>query len=437
MFITAQKIIQSTVGIALLLAGCSKKDSGTVVPPPVVQPLVNTSHLDYLFTPVTFESGVDAAGVYIYAEAPDYRLVADADEGFTCTDDVARAAMVYLRSDSFAVNNSIKDKTYLLLSFLVEMQAPNGYFYNFLLPGDLVNKYHVNSVAGKNWWSWRAFQTLAEAVPLIRTDNPALATRIDNSLDRIIANIKSELTTQPLTTKVISGFTVPQWLPLGSASDQASTLLLGLVNYCISNNDIELENYITVLADGIGAMQQGDADHFPYGCFLSWENQWHAYGNEQAYALLKAGAFLNEDKYIGQALVEINGFYPWLIENGYKSAITFNNSGNTITMLTDKQFDQIAYGITPMVLAAAEAYKITADEKYADMAGKIAAWYLGANKAGTVMYSKETGRCFDGLTSSSAFNANSGAESTIEALICLQVAVKHPPVKNALDKYAE
>ena len=153
MFTAAQKIIPGALIIALLLTGCSKKDSGTIVPPPVVQSLVNTSHLDYLFTPVTFESGVDAAGVYIYAEAPDYRLVADADEGFTCTDDVARAAMVYIRSDSFAVSNTIKNKTYLLLSFLVEMQAPNGYFYNFLLPGDLVNKFHVNSVAGKNWWS--------------------------------------------------------------------------------------------------------------------------------------------------------------------------------------------------------------------------------------------------------------------------------------------
>ena len=36
--------------------------------------LVNTSHLDYLYTPVTFTDGTEAAGVYIYAEAPDYHL---------------------------------------------------------------------------------------------------------------------------------------------------------------------------------------------------------------------------------------------------------------------------------------------------------------------------------------------------------------------------
>ena len=39
--------------------------------------LVNTSHLDYLYTPVIFSTGTKAAGVYIYSEAPDYHLVAD------------------------------------------------------------------------------------------------------------------------------------------------------------------------------------------------------------------------------------------------------------------------------------------------------------------------------------------------------------------------
>ena len=52
--------------------------------------------------------------------------------------------------------------------------------------------------------------------------------------------------------------------------------------------------YVKKLADGIVLMQQGDATHIPYGAFLSWENTWHAYGNDQAYALLKAGMFLND-----------------------------------------------------------------------------------------------------------------------------------------------
>ena len=315
---------------------CAKKDHDNVDPPPVVQSLVNYAHLDYLFTPVQFETGIHAAGIYIYSESPDYRLVADDDEGFTSVDDVARAALVYMRSDSFNVIEDTRNKVFMLLSFLLEMQAANGYFYNFLLPGDLINKYHANSVAGMNWWSWRAFQALAEAAPLIGDHNPSLAIRINSSLEKITSGIKSDLAGQTQTTKEVSGLTVPQWLPQGSASDQAATLLLALVNYCSLNNDVILEQYISSLAEGVSMMQQGDADHFPYGCFLSWENQWHAYGNEQAYALLKAAVFLSNNSYLDKALLEISNFYPWLINNDYRSDMLFKKVNDEVSIVSEK-----------------------------------------------------------------------------------------------------
>ena len=112
----------------------------------------------------------------------------------------------------------------------------------------------------------------------------------------------------------------------------------------------------------------------------------------------------------------------------------FKKVNEEVSIVSEKQFDQIAYGITPMALAAAEAYSITSEDKYADIAGRIAAWYLGANKAGLIMYEKETGRGFDGLSSSS-INSNSGAESTIEALLCFQLIEKYPAIKAAVNKY--
>ena len=44
-------------------------------------------------------------------------------------------------------------------------------------------------------------------------------------------------------TKVIKGITVPQWLPAGSGTDQASILILGLINYCSFHHDHELKNF--------------------------------------------------------------------------------------------------------------------------------------------------------------------------------------------------
>jgi hypothetical protein len=88
-----------------------------------------------------------------------------------------------------------------------------------------------------------------------------------------------------------------------------------------------------------------------------------------------------------------------------------------------------------MVFAAIEAYKLTGQDKYADIAGHLAAWLLGANESGVKMYDISTGRCFDGISSASNVNQNSGAESTIEALLTLQQVEKYPSVKIALNKY--
>lgn len=75
-----------------LIAGCNGPSSDTAQQTNTDSSLVNTSHLDYLTIPVTFPSGIKASGIYIYSEAPDYHFVTDSDEGFTCVDDIARAA---------------------------------------------------------------------------------------------------------------------------------------------------------------------------------------------------------------------------------------------------------------------------------------------------------------------------------------------------------
>src|ERR1051326_9466974 len=118
--------------ISCMAVTCKKQTNGAI--PPGNTSLVNTSHLDYLYTPITFSTGASVAGVYIYSNAPDYHLIADADEGFTCVDDAARAVQVYLRHPKFSSDSSVQHKMFKLIRFLLEMQSSNGYFYNFLFP---------------------------------------------------------------------------------------------------------------------------------------------------------------------------------------------------------------------------------------------------------------------------------------------------------------
>ncbi|MBA3649039.1 MAG: hypothetical protein H0W62_10895 [Chitinophagales bacterium] len=418
--------------LIIMFIACSKTAMNQA--PAVDTELVNTAHLDYLYTPLTFPAGSKSAGVYIYADAPDYHRVEASGEGFSCVDDVSRAALVYLRSTRFSTDTAIQAKAMNLIRFILGMQSDNGYFYNFLFSSGLINTGGSTSLNIPNWWSWRALQTLIEGEPFIKNLNPPLFAQMDAAIIKLIAQIKLDLVNIPQTTKIVNGITVPEWLPAGSATDQSALLIIGLIPWCQSTNDAVLRDYIKKLADGIALMQAGDSSHYPYGCFLSWENTWHAYGNIQAYALLKAGLFLNDPQYTSKALVEIDNFYPWLIKNGYKSSLLLAKSGNVFQTLTDNKYDQIAYGIEPMVFAAIEAYKETGNDTYADLAGHLAAWLLGANDLGISMYDTATGRCYDGL-SAGGVNYNSGAESTIEALLTLQNAENYPAVITALDKY--
>jgi hypothetical protein len=127
--------------------------------------------------------------------------------------------------------------------------------------------------------------------------------------------------------------------------------MLGLINYCVANNDMVISSYIDKLAGGMAMMQQGDATHFPFSAFLSWQNTWHAYGNLQAYALMQAADFLHNPQYNLQALAEVDNFYPWLLQNGFKSNFTINDSAGVNQILSENSYDQIAYGIEPMVFA--------------------------------------------------------------------------------------
>lgn len=422
--------------ITCVAVNCNKKQSGTTeVPPSQDSSLINLSHLNYLYVPVTFSNGANAAGVYIYAEAPDYRLTPANGEGFTCVDDVARTVQVYIRHPSFSSDTALQNKVYNLIEFLLQMQSGNGYFYNFLLTPTIINKGGQTSINEAEWWSWRALYALTEAIQSVKTKNEPLATRMEMAVSNLVAKMKTDIMTLPQTTKVVGGITVPQWLPAGSGTDQAAIIILGLTAYDAAAGDEQIKTYVKKLADGIMMMQQGDSLHAPYGAFLSWENTWHAYACDQAYALMKAAAFLNESIYFSSALLEVDQFYTWLSKNGFKSSFSVQNNGAQSELVNTKEYDQIAYGIRPMVFAAAEAYEITSNPKYADIAGHIAAWFFGINAANKEIYSVTTGRCYDAITSNTDLNLNAGAESTIEALLAMEKVESVPAIKSALNTY--
>ncbi|MHA4809426.1 hypothetical protein ACX0G9_15040 [Flavitalea flava] len=423
-------------------SSCSKtKDSTTAPPvvPPVINPvrgtltLVNEAHLEHLTVPVIFPNGNTASGIYIYANAPSYLLADAAGEGFTCIDDVARAALFYLRKPGFATDTAVQSRAYNLIRFVVNMQSPNGYFYNFFQTGNTINTTGSTSVNLPKWWSWRALQALTEAGPLIRPKNAILAAQMDEAIGKLIGRIQTDLVNLPQTTVMQNGIIVPQWLPEGA--DAGATLLLGLIPYAQTSGDALIKQYIKKLADGIVLSQQGDAGHFPYSCFLSSGTLWHAYGSDQAHALFLVSKFLNDTSYSNRALAEVDHFYPWLLQNGFKYSFEIENSNGSISAQNIQNYEQIAYGVRPFVSAAVDALALTKDLKYADLAGQLSAWFFHKNPAQTVMYDSTTGRCFDAISAGNLVNRNAGAESCVEALLTMQLVEANPAVRTALNKY--
>ena len=409
-------ILKIFFALILLLPGCIEHAAG----PDIICGNLNMSHLDHLSSEVDLKNGVKAEIIHIYSEFPDYHYSIEPKEGFACVDDLARAVVLLSNcpeNESSKSGNATLDK---MMDFLLYMQSDSGYFYNFIWHDGSINKTYRTSLALPDWWSWRAFWAMEEYAGISEIN----ARKVEKASYKLVERIFSDLLTADRSVSEIEGVRVPTWLPGNAASDQAADLMLALEKYYRRTNDGRALELLKQLAEGILVMQSGDSLNFPYGAFLSWNNTWHAYGNTQAYALLRAGVLLKNMSFIERALIEVDNFYPWLIQNGWLNYFTVKKSGGIYEIIAQERFPQIAYGIRPVVYACAEAYRITGKSRYLEMAKKSVAWLAGENISGKVMWDPATGRCFDGIISKEEINLNSGAESTIEALLSLQALEK-------------
>lgn len=404
------------VTVILFFSSCRGADEKPVSD---VHSMVNTSHLDKLYEEINID-GKSMGIIHIYSDYPDYNWIGDEDEGIACVDDAARAAVFYLGNYQMNNDTTSLNKAEHLIKFLIHMKSDNGFFYNFIFEDHSINKTHKNSLSEANWWSWRAMWALSKGYIILKDVNVKLGNEILTILNYSVESTEKSFPKEKLTKK-INGIEFPNWLPYETASDQASVLVLALLNYFGETNDTRVIKLLNNLCDGILLMQKGDSTEIPFYSFLSWQNVWHAYGNSQSYALLKASQVLQRDDIKIAALNEINFFYSYLLNEKFFSSFEIEKIDNSFKFTNENKFSQIAYNFRPMIFACLEAYHLTNDSAYAVKAVEISKWFFGNNIAGKQMYDLSNGRCFDGINSETEVNMNSGAESTIEALLSLQM----------------
>ncbi len=379
--------------------------------------LINLDHLDHLCEDVVIE-GDTVTIVHIYANHPDYAWVEAEGEGIACVDDVARAAVVYLRYYQLSREPSVLPRIRGLLDFVIFMQAEDGEFYNFITPDLEINRTGRTSIKSFNFWAARAYWALGYGYSVLRSIDPVYAQRLQNLFLMCKKPIEQLLIRYgKFTTEGNREY--PIWLVNDSGSDATSELLLGLGYYLESERDDELEVYALKLAEGMMAMQMGEGDVYP-GAFISWRGLWHAYANAQTQALSRLGKVLKKKSLIRSAEEEAQAFYSRIVKDGFIHAVRLDDENRV------DRLPQIAYDVRPVVVGLIELERATGHEEYGEWAGLAAAWFLGRNPAGRVMFDVTTGRCYDGINDSTSINLNSGAESTIEALASLLEVASHP-----------
>ena len=391
------------------------------------QSLLNFRHLEHLTEEIPF-SGDTVSIVHVYANYPDYRWTGAAEsgpEGIACVDDAARAAVLYLRHHQLSGEKKSLVRAKSLLRFILKMPADDGRFYNFIHNDHSINVDGKTSYKSFGWWAARGLWSMCLGYQVFRMVDSDFALLLRRGIAQALPHAKVLLTNYG-KYQTLSGYRVPQWLLYESGADVTSELMIGLTEYYRVTGDMQVKGIIEKLAEGLMAMQEGDMVTYPYALHRSWQTMWHMWGNGQTQALAYAGKVLKNKIMVRSAEREARGFYSRLLVQGFLKEMDIADTTKRVV------FDQIAYGVRPMVVGLVRLFEATRKIEYLKMAGLAGSWLFGNNVRLQQMYDPATGRCFDGITDSSTVNKNSGAESTIEALYAILEAEQYPVAKKFL-----
>jgi hypothetical protein len=218
------------------------------------------------------------------------------------------------------------------------------------------------------------------------------------------------------------GMKFPQWLPYRSGADAASELVLAFdaMSPCSLNDSGQqrrLEQAMRQFAEGIQKMQAGSADQFPYGAHLAYEKYWHSWGNCAMQALAIAGAKFNRQELIESAILEADGFVPFLQERQFAHAFNVIEARQNPNRL--EYFPQSAADIRPLVTGLIELSRVTGNRRYARRAGEVARWLRGENKAHEAIYVAKTGLAKDFIQGHNYVMPALTTAATVEALMAI------------------
>lgn len=356
-------------------------------------------------------------------------------QGVSDTDDLARIAIVYLKHyknyhDTFSLKMSYKVlRTVMYLQ--INSGPDKGNFVNWIEPNGQPN---LNPTPSEDtgstfdWWAARSLWAMAEGYHVYRTIDPSFANKLRERIELAIGSLNTQVANKYGEYYNIHGYKLPKWL-ISDGSDASSVATLGLVQYYNDTKNAKAKKLLKELATGIKDSRiNSPQNQWPYNAHMPWQKSidlWEAWGNRQIMALAEAGQALKETQFIKSAKAEANSLYPHMIisygpDNGWEPA--------------PDNLTQISYGAESMIDSLLTLSRVSQNQIYAKEAGILATWYLGNNRAQKMMYHSQTGVTYDGINNDKTVNKNSGAESTLTALLAL-MNVENNTVSNTFFSY--
>jgi hypothetical protein len=423
--------------------------------PAAPAPLTNLSHLDFLgdtVTPpaqpghTTFRLGAepDLGVLWTYADRRDdghydrigggaYDPATDTySQGAFNADDLARAAVVYLRHWRQTGDDASREHAYGLLRGLTYLQTaagPNaGNVVLWMQPDGTLNpsaepvELPDPSDSGPSYWLARTVWALGEGYAAFRGSE--FGNFLRSRMDLAVAALDRQVLTEYGRWQVVDGVRVPAWLIVDGA-DASAEAVLGLSAY-VAAGGRSARPALTKLAEGIAAMPGGSrAGTWPYGAILPWalsRSDWHAWASQMPAALARASAVLHRADLGRPAVVDAATFTPYLLTAG-------GPDNGWLPAPVDRT--QIAYGVDSRVQSLLATADLTGSRGLRELAGITAGWFFGANAAGEPAYDPATGRTADGVSGDGVVNRNSGAESTIHGLLTMLALDASPSLARA------
>ena len=415
--------------------------------------LTNLDHLDFLGDTVT-PPAQEGHTTYQLAEHPELGTLwtyADARPGGTFervgggaydadtdtwgqgafnADDMARAAVVYVRDWKQTGSTHSRDAAFQMLRGLTYMQTvtddgsgrsgnvvlwmqPDGTLNPSAEPKELPDP----SDSDASYWLARTAWALGEGYAAFKEADPAFARFLAQRMDLAVSAIDRQVLDADGRYLQIDGRPTPAWL-VADGADASAEAVLGLASYVRAGGSPEARRVLERLSDGIARMSGGDARTWPFGGVLPWAlsvSFWHAWGSQMPAALAQAGDVLGNRSLTRTAALDSFTFDPWLLTSGGP------DNGRTPTRVDTTQ---IAYGADSRVQSL-----IATGGAGTRLAGVVAAWFFGANASNAPTYDPATGVTFDGVAGDGTVNHNSGAESTIHGLLTMLALDAHPSAR--------